>query len=76
MKKIKQSISDDLTGFIFWLIFLIIVLLEVYNIKFVFNSIAETLIHGIGIDFILIILVSLGIPSGFIVLTYYIWFKK
>jgi len=76
MKSFKQVMEEDGTGFIFWCIFLVVVLAGLYNLPKIILGIQEAYMYELTIDFILMLVVTTGIPAGFAVLTYNIWFKK
>jgi|688.fasta_scaffold1684163_2 hypothetical protein len=76
MKTIKEVIEDDFMGFVFWCVFLIIFIFELVNLNFIANSIIEAYCYGLIIDFILSIIVAVGLPVGFIRLSYEVWIKK
>lgn len=76
MKKLKQVMEDDGTGFVFWCIFLVITFLEFTNVKLIAEWFYEAYTFGLTIDWILLLVISISLPMGFVSLTYNVWFKE
>lgn len=75
MKSIKEVIEDDSLGFIFWCIFLVVFLLEMFNLDFVMKSIIDAYTYGLAIDFILSLIIAICLPLAFVSLCYNVWVK-
>lgn len=76
MRKISDVYMNNRIGFVIWLIYSTVIVLEFINASLIMAIIKETYIFESIADAIFISIIAGGFPFAWSLLTYHTWFKK